>query len=104
MAGPFTGVVTESARDDLSFVKGNAVLLKSPVADCSSGSAVAVRGSRQMGRLMEDWLGRTGFRVVAFSAVLGFSTPVAAAADTQRIAPNPEYEASGLHQFWFGKG
>jgi hypothetical protein len=29
---------------------------------------------------------------------------LAAAAETKRVAPNPEYEASGLHTFWFGGG
>jgi hypothetical protein len=39
---------------------------------------------------------------VTLAAVLGFAAP--AVAETQKIAPNPEYEASGLHTFWFGEG
>jgi hypothetical protein len=40
--------------------------------------------------------------VLTLSATLGVTAP--ASAETKKVAPNPEYEASGLHKFWFGKG
>ena len=34
--------------------------------------------------------------------IAGSTAP--AVAETQNVAPNPEYEAGGLHTFWLGKG
>ena len=37
-------------------------------------------------------------------AVLGAGLTTAGEPETRRMAPNPEYEASGAWKFWFGKG
>jgi hypothetical protein len=41
-------------------------------------------------------------RLLAWCAALGLAAPTMA--DTQKVVANPEYEASGLHRFWLGKG
>ncbi len=46
---------------------------------------------------------RSSIAVTGLLAVgMGLATP--APAETRRIAPNPEYEAGGLHRFWLGDG
>jgi hypothetical protein len=67
-------------------------------------ASTETRPASKMERLMED--DRPALRVIALLVTLlgalGLTAPTGA--ETRKVTPNPEYGASGLHTFWFGKG